>query len=223
MRMEYEGTVEAQPPYQHVGYLSAGIINGYSRPEIGLSLLYAIAVVALVAKLRAMRLQGLPSQRAGETLVAIIIVVALVPALLGLYPPRAMRSEFAETLLALERLTARTEGWAAEHGRLPTEAEWRDRVAGAPGRDGWGNALGYRLLAAPDLNDGQRYQIYSIGLPGGGRKLPLARHDPYEIPSSWLGHDGLSGTEDDAGELKSALRRVPKPLRSRSHAREARG
>lgn len=222
MRIEYQGTVEAQPPYQHVGYTAAGIINGYSRPEIGLSLLYAIAVVALVAKLRSLRLRGLPAQRARESLIAMLVVLAFVPVFMGVYPPRVMRSEFTETLLSLERLSQQTERWAAEHGRLPTEVEWRDAVAGAGGRDGWGNVLGYRLLAAPDPDDGQRYRIYSNGRPGAGQRLPVQLQKLCEIPGSWLGPDGLSGTEDDAGELKSALRRVPKLLRRQPHAREAR-
>lgn len=226
MRIEYEGTVEVQPPYQHVGYTAAGIINGYSRPEVGLSLLYAIAVIALVAWLRGLRLADKPSQRARETLLALTIVLAFVPVFVGVYPPRVLRPEFTATLLSLERASARVEQWAAENSRLPTQAEWPKQVASAADRDGWGNSLGYRLLAAPDPNDGQRYQIYSRGRPGEGRKLPAAvraaLQDDHEIPGSWLGHDGLSGTDDDAGELKSALRRVPRPLRSHSHAREAR-
>jgi len=222
MRIEYEGTVEAQPPYQHVGYTAAGIISGYSRPEVGLSLLYAIAVIALVAWLRGLRLADRGSQRARETLLALTIVLAFVPVLLGVYPPRVMRSEFTQTLLSLERASARVEQWAAENGRLPTQAEWPRQVASAADRDGWGNALGYRLLPAPDRDDGQRYQVYSTGRPGEGRKLPASLQHLHEIPSNWLGHDGLSGTEDDARELKSALRRVPKMLRSHTHGREAR-
>ncbi len=73
MRIEYEGTIEVQPPFQHVGYVSAATTNKLlglgTQASASLALLLVVSlVVSLIARRR------LSPVRVEATVVAVIIL-----------------------------------------------------------------------------------------------------------------------------------------------------
>ncbi len=81
MRIEYEGTIEVQPPFQHVGYVSAATTNRLlGLGTLASASLALLLVVSLVASLIARR--RLSPVRLEATVVAVVILgllVALLP------------------------------------------------------------------------------------------------------------------------------------------------
>ncbi len=217
MRIEYEGLVEQQPTYQHVGYTAAatdGLVTPSWRTDQ--SLVFGIAVLGIALVLIGTR-QTMVTRKWGW-----IIGIMLGLSALGLawmlpdaeaVPEGTMAPELHATLYWLERTVAETEAAAAQRGRPLNPSEWEAMYIEPP-RDGWHNAMWYvRLDEDESGRDGRSWHIVSAGqYAGGGSQYP--------ITSEWLGADGRFGTADDTPELYSALRGVD--LTRYQHYRTAR-
>lgn len=203
MRIEYQGTIEAQPPFQHVGYISAFPVHGSVQASGPFHMLYALAAagaiaVALIAGRR-------ERTRKAAIAGAFAVLCAMgVGAFLGAFPDQAMTPQFQRTLFDLEHLSAQTEAWAQQHGRLPTPDEWHAAIGSHMPRDERGPMYRYEVQEHASGRDGQHYRVL---------RTPLAQ-------SQLLGPDGLFGTADDAGSLKQTMRRLtpwePRPAHGRT-------
>ncbi|MFW5867500.1 MAG: hypothetical protein ACOCX2_06760, partial [Armatimonadota bacterium] len=146
MRIEYEGLVEQQPTYQHVGYVAAatdGLVNPAFRAEQ--SFASGIAVLGLALVLIATR-QTVAARRWGW-IIGIMLGLSLVGVAWALprgamVPEGTMAPEFHATLFWMEKAVAETEAAAAQRGRPLHLWEW-NRMYTRPPRDGWGNAMWY--------------------------------------------------------------------------------
>lgn len=206
MDIEYEGLVEVQPTYQHVGYTAAAFdtdayVNPAHRTEI--NAWSGMAVLGMALALIVGRRSGRTS--AGAVAAAVLLGLALVGGAVALgidrVPAGTMTPEFHGTLVKLERLVAETDAWVAEHGRPPTEDEWA-AMHEEPPRDGWGHPFEYTALDSPN-QDGRLYQITSLGEHRGHTDRLV-----WDIPSFWLGEDGRFGTDDDWRTLQFGLEGV---------------
>ncbi len=193
MRIEHEGYVQHQPTYQHVGYLSAGIDNNVilsDRPFSGLFFGFALlcAVMALSAR-RSSR--GWIVKGAALILAVLAGGGVLAGAWSSLNPTWNMAPLLQKTIVTIERLSAETEAFAKENGRLPTEEEWTKAHTGEADLDGWGNPLIYTIQEEPDSFDGQLYRIATY------RERYVTVKSPVLIGSDDFGPDGIFGTDDD--------------------------
>ena len=220
MRIEHQGTIETQPVYQHVGYVSVCFDSYFPAgakavPTLPLALMACGIAVALML--------GRRSRSLGGGVVAGLVVVGLIGAMAitwaSVEPPRAIGEEFYTTLYNLEAATALTDEWEAELGRLPTVEEWTERMADKACRvDGWGQPFRYTA----DVDEGgihewvPPYQIVSDGAATG----PGYSH--WAIGSEWLGEDGVFGTMDDYSALYIRLKRHPLDPATHPHGREPR-
>ncbi len=220
MRIEYEGTIEVQPQYQHVGYGSAAI-TGSSQPAVTAGLLYALAVFGVLVALR-LRLPGPRGRRLGIGL-GIAMVCGMAAAVgYGLLPSREMTPRFHRALIDLERLCLHTETWAEAHGRLPSESEWEAAIGAVGPRDGFGQPYWYHTCERPDPS-GQSYAIGGeMSVPGrwAPTGAPIRRHE--RVTSYLLGADGLFATPDDQERLRASLGRTLAPSWWYRHARPVR-
>ncbi len=224
MQMEFEGYIQQQPAYSHVGYAAAvleavavDVRHGGPRPgEVlaGQSLIGASLVCLVVAAVCWRRLAGRGTWRwvavGGSLLAGSALMVA------GLHfrhlPPRIgdLTAEFVTTLYRLEELSAATDAFADEWGRHPTTDEWYALFPNGETLDGWGKPLRY-VPGCPEwaMED---HAVIASGLP---HEDVMAQ--PYVIASmaslrggypaqnvlSWqLGRDGVFGTQDDSELFK---------------------
>ncbi len=203
MRIEYEGTIEVQPPFQHVGYISAYPVHGSVQASAPFHMFYAvIAAGAIAVALVAGRRERTRKAAIGGAF-AVLCAIG-VGAFLGAFPDQAMTPQFAKTLYDLEHLSAQTEAWAQQHGRLPTQDEWQAAIGSHMPRDERGPMYRYEVRSHASRFDGQHYQILRT-----------------RLAHSWLlGPDGLHGTADDEGSLKQTMRRLtpwqPRPAHGRT-------
>jgi len=227
MRIEYHGTVLVEPPFQHTGYLSAAIESSYA--PMGASPLTA-GLLAAAALLFAV---SLLAARKGRTVRRglVAVVVALAGAACALAGAReavqgrpALAPAFVQTLANLEAACAATEAWSSEHGQLPTTAEWANLAKGQPwATDGWGYPMAYHRLGEAGF-DGQRYEVVSIVERTGVKAPTSSDRLLWDIPSWWLGRDGIYGTRDDDRHILAGVdRRVNLHRRGLPHGREPRG
>lgn len=210
MRIEYQGTIEVRPPYQHVGYTAACVLGSeYRRLEIGDMVGSALAILGLALALASIRGRGTGRLKA-LTLPAmgVLTVGAVVAFCCG--TSTAVQQEylsprFAATLVTIERLTAQTDVLVAQLRRVPSEEEWQAAV-GEP-RDAWGQRIAYHAPPTWKIGrDARGYEILSTN--GGGRPRPGgAMGNGSMVLSTWLGSDGRIGTADDYAVLAELLRR----------------
>jgi hypothetical protein len=221
VRLEYKGTIEVAPPFQHVGYVAAAVNAGYrgggpsSLGLFGLALAFVIVAAGLWIDRRIRTRAGLVAAYAALGMGLALALAAGVYASVRPAPP------FYKTLYRLEQLSATTDGWARTHGRLPSEQEWSGLIAPAERTDGWGYPFRYRPLPKA-ASDGQMFAITSLAERyGPDPHLRPGREnlDVRDIPSSWLGRDGVFGTPDDDKRLRDILAPAWVLLRSYEHGR----
>jgi len=203
MRIEYEGVIEQQPSYQHVGYTAAAFdtdayVSGGHRTEI--NAWSGMVVLGLAFGLIVSRRWGRSSTGGG--IAAILLGLALVGGgvALGieLVPDGSMTPQFHATLYRLEGLCAATDAWVAEHGRPPTAEEWA-AMHEEPPLDGWGHPFEFTPYDSPG-RDGRLYCVTSLAENHGHSDSVV-----WDIPSWWLGRDGRFGTDDDWELLSDGL------------------
>jgi len=211
MRIEHQGYVEVQPPYQHVGYTSASLtsaLRGGSTTGFAAFTVLLPLVLALALRVR---------NRFGYAAGTVVLVAAMGTfagwgSLLVLQASDdSVGREMSEVLSDLERACLATEAWAAEHGRLPTVQEWTREWPPSGQR----RTLEYRMRAYPGA-DGQKYLILS---------RPAAQDSKgpdTEIRSEWFGPDGLHSTPDDDRALTELIREWGLRGGRTHHARPAR-
>lgn len=205
MRIEYEGMVEQQATYQHVGYLAAGT-DGLVAPSWRTEPSFASGIAVLGIALVLIAARQTAATRRWGWIIGIMLGLSLVGVAWALPRPEevaegTMTSEFHRTLFWMEKTVAETEAAAAQRGRPLHLWEW-NRMYPRPPHDGWGNPMWYvRLDDGETGRDGRSWRIVSAGQGGRGGET-------YEITSEWLGADGRFGTADDTEELASALRGV---------------
>lgn len=202
MRIEQQGYIEVQPPYQHVGYTVAAVQGVYLGTRIqGLSFgLLGLGLVLLAAALLAAR--RLRTSPTSVIAVAALTGGALLVGCLGLTNARRVQTlqpAYYLTLRNVEEACALTESWAAELGRFPTEAEWNARIEGRScALDGWGRSLTYAALPSPAPGrDGQLYVVRS-----GGRAGDPEDYFGWSVASAEFGPDGVFGTPDDRSHVR---------------------
>ncbi len=199
MRIEYEGAIEVQPAYQHVGYISACVdsyVSTTQRPYSSLLLGMALLFVVL-SVLTARRMQGSRCW----VLVTLAAVAAIVAGGAGVWalknPVKRPYTEFYVTVYRLEKLSADTEAWAEHHGRLPNADEWQAMHDPAELLDGWGHPFEYTIHPDEPGFDGQFFAVTSLGIHRGKNGS-----DIWDIPSWILGGDGVFGTSDDRPDFR---------------------
>lgn len=202
MQMEYEGYIQQQPTYSHVGYTAACIDTYVSTTRNPMSGMFigAALLLMILATVTFRRSHGWLRFVVAPALV-IATIASAYGALLSLNSPAYHLSDaFYATLYRMERLVIATDAWCAEHGRAPTQTEWEKMFAEDDRKDGWGNQFAYDDSASY----GRRpYQITSLGELRG-------RHPDivWDIPCYWLGSDGRFGTQDDGHMLEYIGRRT---------------
>lgn len=210
MRIEYEGVIEQQPAYSHVGYTAAAFttneyVHGGSRREM--TAWAGVAILGLALVLMAGRRWRFAGAGRGAVTLGVIglglLAGGISMGVMRTLPTGEMTPEFHATLVALERLVAETDAWVAAHGRPPTEDEWMRMHPVAP-RDGWGHPLEYHAGERGLIWwDKRGYRIVSLGRLRGKSDQIV-----WDIPSEWLGRDGRFGTADDGPELAAGLEGV---------------
>ena len=204
MRIEYEGTVEAQPPFQHVGYVSAGLVTDRSiEVPRGALLGAALLSVALMAALVARRQRRLPRIWVPASVAACLLAAVAAWSFTHagypstLYRTSSLTPPYAKTLLDMERLIVQTDALCKELGRTPSGAEWQRSFGGE--RDGWGEPYFYDPAARDKWPTelGRDYMVCSFR----GRSSDPGEHYPFgfatSIQSAWLGEDGWWRRRDD--------------------------
>ena len=163
MRIEHYGTVQAEPPYQHVGYTAAAVIASYSRFSTDMTVLFGSLVLAVTLAAMAARRTRVAWQ--WPAVAAVLVVLAGVAAAhyTGHFETRSLQPQFYTTIYRLEHLSALTDAWIDEHGRPPTQAEWGAINKGDSRLDGWQYPFQYEPLEQGNRKDGQKYVITSIG------------------------------------------------------------
>jgi len=78
MRIEHYGTVQAEPPYQHVGYVAAAVIASYSRFSSDMTFLFGSLVLAVTLAAMAARRTRLAWQWPAVAAVLIVLAGAAV-------------------------------------------------------------------------------------------------------------------------------------------------
>jgi hypothetical protein len=208
MRMEYEGTVQVQPPYQHVGYTAAAVM-GSERSTVNANgaVLAALGIALLLTLYRCWRV---PRFRK-TALVGGIVVLVVAPWTFLQLPGDVVLSyhlvpQFAATLLTLEQLVAQTDRAAADLRRVPTPEEWTAQFCEV--KDAWGNGFVYRSRHAYQMmDDGRGYEILSTNGHGPPHRDDPDRDYGWMVLSVWLGPDGVAGTSDDYHRLTEELGR----------------
>jgi hypothetical protein len=204
MRIEQQGHIEVQPTYQHVGYASAMVqwqflgerVVGFSASFLGLGLVLLTAGLMCARRARAS-----DAMRAGAVSFCFLGVIAVVCSVANIRHMPTLGAPYYQTLYNIEYACALTEQWEAELGRPPTPEEWASRMSGQTCRsDGWGEPLEYAVLPERCPCDGQRYVVFRSGWRRDGDDLRACFR---AIDSSVLGRDGLFGTRDDAGMLRT--------------------
>jgi len=200
VRVEYQAAVSVPATFQHAGYISAAAMDAYTgRVMSALPAAWLSGAVLLVALAL---LVGRRSRGAlFMTLTALLVVAGGLCGLRAIVVaatcPHAAEPRFADTLYRMEGACAATEAWARDHGRLPTEAEWSDLAAGQPwARDGWDYPFVYQRIEKPE-HDNQKYAIVSVMERDGRKPHNSGEAQMWEVPSWWMGPDGLYGTADD--------------------------
>jgi hypothetical protein len=220
MRIEHYGTIQAEPPYQHVGYTAAAVIASYSRFSSDMTFLFGSLVLAVTLAAMAARRTRVAWQWPAVAAVLIVIAGTAVAHYTGHFETNSLQPQFYTTIYRLEDLSARTDAWIDEHGRLPTQAEWEAIEKGESELDGWQYPFQYQPLGQSNGKDGQEYIIISIGK--APKKDDRALRSVWAIPSWLLGRDGVFGTWDDDSSLRSALTGVNLRGHRYPHAREPR-
>ena len=216
MEMQFEGYIQQQPTYSHVGYTAAAVNHSVlDQNHMGLGLSLCITLVLTVAAMAARRHIV---TRADRAIFAILIAGVAVFAAQSVYalaiPQWEIDPRFEQTLVNIETMTEKTEAWEREYGRLPTVDEWNAVFDIPEARDGWGARLAYKVLDEP-ARDGMMYVIQTSrdGLPG----------DYFRARSFEAGPDGLFHTEDDFYSLNLGILKHRKvDLSNLRHGRTAR-
>jgi hypothetical protein len=212
MRIEHQGTVEVQPVYQHVGYLSSAYDQAYlaQTGRASPAPFMGTATLMLAAALMVGRGRGAWAKAAGAVLAVGAVAAGLAGGVQARKPTEVLVPEFYHTLQNLELACAATERMQQRLGRPPTPAEWRLHMRGRPyALDGWGHPFLYQDgLHVPRMcDDNQPYRVTSV--PERMRAtlgyVPTDR-EVWEISSDMLGRDGVFGTMDDYLVLSYKLR-----------------
>jgi len=193
MRIEHQGYVEVQPVYQHAGYVSAALTNAYvSVWGTGVALTGVLLTVSLLLALRLRRKSGY----VGAGLIVVLGMGACTVWGAGRVREAARAQAAIDMVEVMQRLEATcevVEKWDADKDGPLTEERWRARWARGRGRD-----YELKLLNKRGV-DGQRYRV--ISKPAAQD----AKGPRQDIPSTWLGPDGLHSTPDDAPALGELL------------------
>lgn len=208
MQVQYQGTIEAQPPYQHVGYTAAAVMGSERSSVNANGAVLAVLAIALVLTLH--RCRRVPRFRR-TALIGGIVVLAVAPWTFIHLPGDVVLSyrlvpRFAATLLTLEQLVAQTDQMAGDLGRVPTPEEWTAQFGEV--RDAWGNGFVYRPRHTYQImDDGRGYEILSTNGQGTPDREDRDRRYGWMVLSVWLGPDGVAGSSDDYDLLTAELRR----------------
>jgi len=192
MQMEYEGYIQEQPAYSHVGYTAAAVNHSVlDQNHMGLGLSLCIMLVFTVAAMAARRRVVTRADRAIFAILIAGVAVFAAQSVYALIIPRwEIDPRFEQTLINIETMAAKTEAWAAEHGRVPTVDEWNAAFDIPEARDGWGRPFEYEVLDDPGPFDGQ---LYAIRVCKQAQRVKTL----YQTESGYAGPDGLFNTEDD--------------------------
>ena len=159
MRIEYEGLVEQQPTYSHVGYVSVASIRMNSEPagQVGLG----IAALGIALALKAYARRGSNLRRSTAMAVGIIGVLMLVGGgivaatnggITEKYYPSPYHETFGRLIVTDRGLQEAMEG----SGEFPAEPH--------PALDAWWRPFRYIRDPGPDF--GHPYNIVSAGADG---------------------------------------------------------
>ena len=174
VRIEYEGIVEQQPTYSHVGYFSAAnarIVNG----ESDFPLAAGLATTALVFALVAARLVGRGSRKGGIVVGVLALVAAGGVIALGLKPFQPASYEAITpnitTYWRLQDHAFQVESYRDRHGAFPSELPLREHDKDArrslgiwnTNRDAWGREFRYTVTGE---SDDQSFEVRSAGADG---------------------------------------------------------
>lgn len=227
MRIEYQGHVQNQTYYTHVGYTAAALAQDpryFGQATAPTTGLMGAAILVLLAGVMVARRARSSWRRLLALALFTIAVGTAAQAIRTANQPRPNgRASLATTLYRLEKLSALTDAWLASNGRPPTLKEWRPLAAGLD-TDGFGQPLRYKL---PDPNERELlqqdacysrggydrelfslqersgYVIYANGTRGSSSSLDLT-----DLCNWHLGVDGLYGTADDTDLLKYLLEKT---------------
>ncbi len=193
MQMEFEGYIQQQPTYSHVGYLSAAVNHSVlDQNHMGIGLSLCITLVLTVAAMSLHRQARSGWSRAVFVVLAVGAGVFAVHSAYALIVPTwRIDPRLEQTLYSIEAVAARTEAWATAHGRVPTSEEWTAAFNIPETRDGWGRRFEYEVVDEPNLHDGQ---MYLLRVCDDTRRDLLSGRN---LVSSDAGADGLFGTSDD--------------------------
>lgn len=211
MRIEYQGTVEARPPFQHVGYVASLVLGTeYRRVGIGDTVGAGLAAVGLALALMAVRRRRAPRARNAAIALAAVLALGAVVCFAAdtsdFVLHHRLSPRFAATLLSLEQLVAQTDRVARDLRRSPTPREWYAQFGEV--KDAWGNGFVYRSRHTYQMvGDGRGYEILSTNGHGTPDREDLERDYGWMVLSVWLGPDGVAGTSDDYERLTEELRR----------------
>ncbi len=192
MRIEYEGVIEQQPTYSHVGYVSVAStrINREPTAMTGLGLAAIGLMLAIMAyRARAGRIPGSRSTIFGIVGVLMLLGGGILAATNGGVTEKYYRAPYAETGYRLYGLDQSLNAALEADRDLPAElaplkvAEFQ--TAGDvddPNLDAWGSPFRYM------------------------RDMPEEFGRPYNVISA--GADGAFGTDDDLDLSANVLRGV---------------
>ncbi len=218
MEMEFEGYIQQQSTYSHVGYTAAAVNHSVlDQNHMGIGLSLCITLVLTVVAMSVHRQTRTGWSRAAVVTLAILAGLFAAQSVYALFVPRfEIDPRFAQTLYNIEAMTAKTEAWAAENGRVPTVEEWGAQFAIPEARDGWGRPFEYEVLDEPGPFDGQ---LYTIRVCKQAQRIEML----YQTESSLAGPDGLFNTEDDFYMLGLSVLEYRKvDLSNLRHGRSAR-
>lgn len=174
MRIEYEGVIEQQPTYQHVGYFSAAnvrLVNG----KTDFPLVAGLATAALVFALVAARLVHRGSRKGGIAAGAVALAAVGCALAVGLQPFEPASFEaITPNMSTYSRLmdpASRVESYRKRHGGLPSELPLREPDEGSgrhrgvwdTNRDAWGREFRYTVTGE---GEDQSFEIRSAGADG---------------------------------------------------------
>ncbi len=179
MRIEYEGMVEQQPTYQHVGYLASAKteIVGYEAHAVAPTLGFSVLALALL--LITVRTYNRVHPFVTVLTVAGLVTCGALAVAWGTASTPIVEKYYLEPdLPTRDRLSehaSRIEDELKQTGELPDTLiyrepsdRWERKVVGTledPNLDAWGREFRYERYGEPNA-DGHRFSVISAGADG---------------------------------------------------------
>lgn len=213
MRIEYQGHVQNQTYYTHVGYLSSGLrgVNDVRTDPLSGVCLGAVILLLLLSVTSVRRLRT----KWRWPLAALLVIAAIGSGALAYSKSRqvVLTPDYYLTIYRIERLSALTDGWIERNGRPPTVSEWNAMCPAEEREAGRGKSLRYALLRKDEwLSAAATQPSLQATITRAGYVIWWPVHGTVDWPAggeltNWhAGSDGLFGTRDDARSLRLAFR-----------------